>query len=95
MPLKIETGPFGVRPVVLCDQCGEPILDARDGNYHWQADDTTFADGPSRRFAFFTHKACCGAFELERGGAASWFAMELADLLPALATSLRLVGEPR
>ncbi len=94
MPLKIETGQFGVRPVVLCDHCGEPIGDARDGNYHWQADEAAFGDGPSRRFAFYTHKSCCGAFEHERGGAASWFAMELADLLPALAASLRLVGKP-
>lgn len=95
MPLKIETGPFGVRPVILCDYCGEPIADARDGNYHWQADEAAFGDERSRRFTFFTHKACCGVFELERGGAASWFAMELADLLPALAASLRLVGERR
>ena len=37
MPLKIEMSPESVRPVVVCDGCGEPIVDARDGNYLWQA----------------------------------------------------------
>ena len=87
MALKIDTTDGFLTPLILCDQCGEPIRDARDGNYQWQAD----GDGPGgRRFAFFTHKACCDAFEAGRGGAAAWFAMELNDLLPRLAASLRL-----
>ena len=37
MALKIEMSPESVRPVVVCDGCGELIADARDGNYQWQA----------------------------------------------------------
>ena len=36
MPLKIEMSPESVRPLVICDQCGEAISDARDGHYEWQ-----------------------------------------------------------
>jgi len=98
MPLKIEHTAWGVSPVILCDHCGDPIRDARDGNYQWQASDaapdpTTDDSGAVRRFAFFTHKACSGAFEHSRGGASEWYAMELSDLLPALAARLRLVGQ--
>ena len=52
MPLKIEMSPESVRPVVVCDGCGEPIADARDGNYQWQA---PVDPGLSRKFVFFTH----------------------------------------
>ncbi len=89
MALKIDTGDGFLTPLVLCDECGEPIRDARDGNYQWQADGDGSGTG-GRRFAFFTHKACCDAFERGRGGAAAWYAMELSDLLPRLAASLRL-----
>ena len=90
MPLKIEMTRHGAAPIVLCDQCGEPIRDAREGNYQWLAD----GDGEGvRRFVFFTHKWCCHDFELERGGAAAWYAMELIDLPPLLARSLRLHGD--
>lgn len=110
MALKIEQTGWGVAPVIICDQCGEPIRDARDGNYQWQAGEgdpdlaIEFEPGhghaagaqgnaPPRWFAFFTHKACSGPFEQGRGGAAEWYAMELSDLLPALAARLRLVGQ--
>ena len=53
MPLKIEMSPESVRPVVICDACGEPIGDARDGNYQWQA---PLDPGLSRKFVFFTYK---------------------------------------
>lgn len=53
MPLKIEMSPESVRPVVVCDQCGAPIADARDGNYQWQA---PLDPGMSRKFVFFTYK---------------------------------------
>lgn len=86
MPLKIETTDFGAAPVVLCDQCGEPILDARDGNYQWLADNEA---GSTRRFVFFTHKSCSHAFEQHRGGAEAWYAMELADLLSYLAHAMQ------
>ena len=51
MPLKIEMSPESVRPVVVCDGCGELIADARDGNYQWQA---PLDPGLSRKFIFFT-----------------------------------------
>jgi len=54
MPLKIEMSPESVRPVVVCDGCGEPIADARDGNYQWQA---PVDPSLSRKFVFFTHNA--------------------------------------
>src|SRR5215212_723544 len=52
MALKIEMSPESVRPVVVCDGCGEPIADARDGNYQWQA---PVDPGLSRKFVFFTY----------------------------------------
>ncbi len=92
MPLKIDTSDGFLTPLIICDECGEPIRDARDGNYQWQADGDAQGQSPGgRRFAFFTHKACCDAFERGRGGAAAWYAMELSDLVPRLAASLRLV----
>ena len=53
MPLKIEMSPESVRPVVICDGCGEPIADARDGNYQWQA---PVDPALTRKFVFFTQK---------------------------------------
>jgi hypothetical protein len=53
MPLKIEMSPESVRPVVICDACGEPIADARDGKYQWQA---PVDPALSRMFVFFTQK---------------------------------------
>jgi hypothetical protein len=52
MPLKIEMSPESVRPVVVCDGCGEPIAGARDGNYQWQA---PVDPGLSRKFVFFRY----------------------------------------
>jgi len=87
MPLKIEMSPESVRPVVICDQCGEAITDARDGNYEWQA---PLDPALSRKYVFFTHKSCALAFELARGGSGAWYAMELTELLPHLARALHL-----
>ncbi len=87
MPLKIEMTSDRAAPIIVCDHCGEPITDAREGNYQWLAE----AEGDTvRRFLFFTHKWCCHDFEQARGGAATWYAMELVDLLPYLAASLKL-----
>ena len=85
MPLKIEMSPESVRPVVVCDGCGEPIADARDGNYQWQA---PVDPGLSRKFVFFTHKWCAHGFEQARGGSGAWYAMELTELLPHVARGL-------
>jgi hypothetical protein len=87
VPLKIEMSPESVRPVVICDQCGDVIADARDGNYQWQA---PVDPRLSRRFVFFTHKQCAHAFELARGGSGSWYAMELTELLPHIARGLNV-----
>jgi hypothetical protein len=87
MPLKIEMSPESVRPVVICDQCGEPIDDARDGNYQWQA---PLDPGMSRKFVFFTHKGCSYDFEQARGGGGAWYAMELTELLPHVAIGLKV-----
>ncbi len=87
MPLKIEMSPESVRPVVVCDGCGEPIADARDGNYQWQA---PVDPGLSRKFVFFTHKWCAHAFEQARGGSGAWYAMELTELLPHVASGLNI-----
>lgn len=87
MPLKIEMSPESVRPVVVCDVCGEVIADARDGNYQWQA---PLDPGLHRKFVFFTHKACSADFEEARGGSGAWYAMELTELLPHLARGLRI-----
>jgi hypothetical protein len=79
--------PESVRPVVVCDQCGEPIDDAHDGNYQWQA---PLDPGLSRKFVFFTHKSCAHAFEQVRGCSGAWYAMELTELLPLVARALHV-----
>src|SRR5262245_13517698 len=76
MPLVIEfTGPYAA-PKVVCDHCGTVIDTAQDGNYQWAEDGG--ADGQQAPM-FFTHKACCEAFERTRGGA--WGAIGL-ECLP-------------
>lgn len=89
MPLKIEMTPWDASPVILCDHCGEVIADARHGNAQWLAE-TEAGAGTVLRYAFFTHKRCSHPFERARGGAAAWYAMELADLVSHLALALRL-----
>jgi hypothetical protein len=79
-----------MRPVVICDQCSEVIVDARDGNYQWQA---PLDPGMSRRFVFFTHKQCAHEFEQARGGGGAWYAMELTELLPHIARGLNVDWE--
>jgi hypothetical protein len=87
MPLKIEMSPESVRPVVICDACGEAIDNARDGNYQWQA---PIEPGLSRKYVFFTHKRCSHIFEQARGGSGAWYAMELTELLPYVARALQI-----
>ena len=59
MPLKIKMSPESMRPVVVCDGCGEAIADASDGNYHWQA---PVDPAPSRNFVFFMSISNLGIF---------------------------------
>lgn len=59
-------------PRVFCDQCGQRIERAREGNYQWWLD----GDGT----LFFTHKRCCRAFEENHGGRSGWCWGELSAL---------------
>lgn len=70
-------------PVVRCDFCGELIEDARQGNYEWR-----FPAGP----IFYTHKACCYAFEDANGGRAAWGWAPLSELPPLLGHNLSMDG---
>ena len=54
-------------PGFVCDHCGKPILTAADGNAEWTY--SANIKGPQSGPVFYTHKACCHAFERERGGA--------------------------
>ena len=78
MPLAIRYEQ-GFVPIVLCDQCGKEITSAADGNYQW-----LWEDLPSR--IYFTHKACCYAFEKRHGG--RWCAGELRVLPVYLVNNL-------
>lgn len=66
MPLKIEMSPESVRPIVICDQCGEAITDARDGNYEWQA---PLDPSLSRKYVFFTYSGSQYCHHLRQRGA--------------------------
>jgi hypothetical protein len=84
VPLVVRyEGPLCV-PIVLCDQCVNEIGSAADGNYQW-----LWQDGPARMY--FTHKACCRAFEKRHGGL--WGAMAL-ELLPAYLVN-KILGSTR
>lgn len=45
--------------VVFCDQCGQEIKDADDGNYEWSHEETEAQ-------IFFTHKRCSNELRLAR-----------------------------
>lgn len=38
----------------------------------------------------YTHKSCAHAFEQARGGSGAWYAMELTELLPHVASGLKV-----
>ncbi len=89
MSLIIDTVKGLCYPRIICDQCGEPIKDAKEGNYQWRM------DLPSPQKIYFTHKGmCCFAFErrgpFEQPGEPliSWGAMELEVLPLFLETNL-------
>jgi hypothetical protein len=90
MPLEIRMdGPYAI-PTVLCDHCGEAITDAQDGNYQWS--DALLQEDPTTPM-YFTHKACCDAFEQVRGGMQAWSAIGLECLPYLLARNLRLTWQ--
>jgi hypothetical protein len=72
MPLLIEIRGALHCPVILCDQCGHKIEDAKEGNYQW---DMNQDEAP----LYFTHKECCHEFESDRPGI-FWGAIDLQAL---------------
>lgn len=88
MPIAIQVhkGSQRYRPVVICDQCGEQITDAKDGNYEWRADQGEWTEYQ----IYFTHKKCCHAFEMENGDPSMWLAGELAHFMLYLGNNLNL-----
>ena len=88
MPLRIlEKGRYD-EPAIICDHCGKPIARADDGNYHWRFDGRSDYPGAPM---YFTHKACCRAFETQNPG--PWGAMGLDCLLVYLSNVLDLDWE--
>jgi hypothetical protein len=91
MPLVIQfTGPYAA-PKILCDHCGEEITDATAGNYQW-----THADGCEEgqtTTMYFTHKACCDAFEHSDGDPSAWGAIGLECLPYFLARNLHVTWQ--
>ena len=82
MPLTIEGRGALCCPVVLCDYCGQKIERAAEGNYQWNMHRR---DAP----VFFTHKACCRAFEEQNeSDGVFWGAMPLECLPVFLLTNL-------
>jgi hypothetical protein len=78
-------GPYAA-PQIFCDHCGKIIENAREGNYQWRLD-YPMQDGETPHL-FFTHKACCDAFETAQGG--SWAAIGLEALPFFLAHNLHV-----
>jgi hypothetical protein len=75
MPLVIQFHGYYAAPRVVCDHCGERIREAKDGNYQWSQAEGG-ADGQTA-VMYFTHKACCHAFEQTHGASATWHAIDL------------------
>ena len=88
MPLVIQfNGPYAA-PTIVCDYCGKEITAAADGNYQWSHAAGT-AEGQQAPM-FFTHKACCDAFEHTRGDSYTWSAIDLECLPYFLAENLQV-----
>lgn len=74
-------------PTVICDQCGEPIEDAKKGNTEFRVNEN---GAPVDGVIVFLHKACSRAFEDAHGGRVHWFFDELTLFPVYLATGLRV-----
>jgi hypothetical protein len=72
MPLVIKNTGRGACPTVVCDECGQEIKNAREGNYQW--------DLREGGVMYFTHKKCCHRFEAKRGGRGGGRLFGAADL---------------
>ena len=79
MPLAMRNENGLYMPTVACDLCGKEIRTAADGNYQWLWNDQVAR-------LYFTHKACCDAFEKRHGG--DWGSMELMCLPVCLVANL-------
>ena len=85
MPLAIRSEGGMAKPVIICDHCGKEIDEAKQGNYQW---DVAQVDKPQGGQVYFTHKACCRAFEALTPGRWSWTEL---DCLPVfLANNLKV-----
>jgi hypothetical protein len=81
MPIQMMARSDGlICPRVVCDFCGLPIDDAKQGNAEWQAADPTVR---------YTHKRCCYAFEQSHGGRAVWLTDDLTSHLGYLCHNTR------
>ena len=80
--ISIVSKDRGDCPVVICDHCGKPIQDARDGNAEW-------AMGLYPLPVRFTHKRCCHPFESLHGGGGQWLTADLDVWLVYLLNGLR------
>ena len=88
MPIVIEfTGRYAA-PKILCDHCGKMITTAEDGNYQWS--NAAGTEEGQTTALFFTHKACCDAFEHTRGDSYTWSAIDLECLPYFLAENLQV-----
>ncbi len=82
MPLVISREGDVDRPIIVCDHCGEPITNAKDGNYQWLIKDVHGEDTTNPPIVF-THKRCSRAFEMERGRpVGAWWAWGPLPSLP-------------
>jgi len=87
MPLTMNTDGQRAKPGVICDACGKPITEARDGNAQWKMGDEGKGSGCR---IYFTHKACCHAFDHANPGMG---ANELSHFMVFLANNLKINWE--
>lgn len=74
-------------PIVICDWCERRIEATDEANYEYEVAE----DGrPIAGRLFYTHAACCRAFEEAHGGPSSWRMDDLACLLVQVGASLGL-----
>jgi hypothetical protein len=82
MPLIMNCDGQRACPNVFCDACGKQIKEASDGNAQW-----VMGDEGKGCTVYFTHKACCHAFDTANPGLG---AQELSHFLVFLANNLRV-----
>ena len=88
MPLMVQFTERGAGPVIVCDHCGERIVDGREGYYEWDGEASKVGH---RTDIYFVHKSCVQAHERRRGVLLD--AMELHVLVSYLADNLGLAWE--